>query len=192
MEVYRCIKTRRSIRKFKPEQIRDIDRDKILTAATFAPSGSNSQSWQFTAIQKQDVLLALNEEVREGFARLQLSNNEYPAKIRAKLGARKNNYNFYYHAPTLIVCSNVPHYPNAMADCAAATENMMLTAHSLGLGSCWINQLTWLSQDETLRKYLEIIGIPKEHVICSAVAIGYPDCENPEPPARKENTIKIV
>lgn len=192
MEVLQCIKTRRSIRRFKEKQISDAHRDKILNAAIYAPSGSNSQSWLFTAIQKKDVLLALNEEVRNGFARLQLSNNEYPAKIRAKLGARKDNYNFYYHAPTLIICSNVPNYANAMADCAAATQNMMLAARALGLGSCWINQLTWLSEDETLRKYLEIIGIPREHVICSAVAVGFPDCEHPEPPARKMGTIKIV
>ncbi len=192
MDLFEAIYQRRSIRRFKDAQIEETHRDEILKAATYAPSGSNNQTWQFTCIQKKDVLLALNQEVKNAFGRLQLGSNEYPAKIRAKLGARKDSYNFYYNAPTLIVCSNVPNYANAMADCSAATENMLLSAHGLGLGGCWINQLTWLKDDEILRTYLEIIGIPKEHVICSAVAIGYPDYENPEAPERKENTIKIV
>ena len=61
-----------------------------------------------------------------------------------------------------------------MADCSAALENMFLAAHALGLGTCWINQLTWLGQMTNVRDFLaEYCHIPKEHVICGACAVGY-------------------
>ena len=142
-QVLSCIETRRSVRSYEAKQIPDDMRDEILKAAVYAPSGSNNQSWLFTAIQNRKILEDLNEQVRIGFGLLSVAENDYPAKIRAKQNAQKEDYNFYYHAPTLIVASNVPNYANAMADCSAALENMFLAAHALGLGTCWINQLTW-------------------------------------------------
>ena len=168
-------------------------RDEILKAAVYAPSGSNNQSWLFTAIQNRKILEDLNEQVRIGFGLLSVAENDYPAKIRAKQNAQKEDYNFYYHAPTLIVASNVPNYANAIADCSAALENMFLAAHALGLGTCWINQLTWLGQMTNVRDFLaEYCHIPKEHVICGACAVGYTNGTYPKPAPRKENTIQII
>ncbi len=62
-----CIHKRRSTRKFTSEQITAEQLDVLLDAAVWAPSGSNNQSWLFTAIQNNDVLLRLNEIVREAF-----------------------------------------------------------------------------------------------------------------------------
>ena len=171
-QVLSCIETRRSVRSYEAKQIPDDMRDEILKAAVYAPSGSNNQSWLFTAIQNRKILEDLNEQVRIGFGLLSVAENDYPAKIRAKQNAQKEDYNFYYHAPTLIVASNVPNYANAMADCSAALENMFLAAHALGLA--------------------EYCHIPKEHVICGACAVGYTNGAYPKPAPRKENTIQII
>ena len=188
-EVLNCIHARRSTRRFTDEQISPEQLDALLDAAIWAPSGSNSQSWLFTAIQKKDVLLHLNELVREGFQHW-IPDDQYPGKLAAKERSQKDDFNFYYHAPTLIVASNRPNYENAMADCALGLENIFLAAESLGLGSCYINQLHWLRDDPGVRAYLSELGIPREHTICSSAAIGFG--EKSPAPARKEGTIHII
>ncbi len=159
-EVLDCIHARRSVRQFEERQIEPAQLEAILDAAVWAPSGGNSQSWLFTAIQNRDALSRINELVREGFARW-TPDDDYPGKHRAKVNSQREDYNFFYHAPTLIVASNRPNYENAMADCALGLENLFLAARSLGLGSCYINQLHWLRNDPDLRDCLSELGIPK-------------------------------
>ena len=187
-----AIKARRSIRKFQEAQIPHETLHSILEAATYSPSGSNSQSWLFTAIQNRAVLEELNEAARQALSVMELEEHPYPAKAAAKKNAAKEEYNFFYHAPTLVIVSNVASYANAMADCAAALQNIFLAAHSFGLGSCWINQLTWTTDDPVLRDFLYKLGIPKEHCLCGAAALGYIAGDIPPTPRRKENTINLI
>jgi nitroreductase len=70
-------------------------------------------------------------------------------------------------------------------------QNIFLTAESIGLGSCYINQLFWLRNETAVRDYLLELGIPKEHVICNAAATGYIAAETPAP-ARKSGMIRII
>ncbi|WP_444641186.1 nitroreductase family protein [Caproiciproducens sp. R1] len=189
-EVLDCIHRRRSIRRFQERQIEPEQLETLLDAAIWAPSGSNSQSWLFTAVQNRETLLQLNEVVKEGFQNW-VPDDNYPGKVRAKASSEKENYNFYYHAPTLVIASNRPDYENAMADCALALENIFLAAQSIGLGTCYINQLHWLRSDPGVREFLFQLGIPREHTICSAAAIGYIGAESAALP-RKEGTIRII
>jgi len=189
-EVLACIRGRRSTRKFTEEQITDEQLDALLEAAIWAPSGGNNQSWLFTAIQSKEALLRINALSREGFMRW-VPDDDYPGKQHMKQAVQKEDYNFYYHAPTLIIASNKPGYENAMADCSLAMENIFLAAQSMGLGSCYINQLHWLRDDPGVRAYLSELGIPKEHTICSSAAIGFIAAVSPDP-VRKEGTINII
>jgi Nitroreductase len=189
-EVLDCIRARRSTRQFQGRQLEAEDLKALLEAAIWAPSGGNNQSWLFTAIQNKEVLLKINQWVREGFGHW-TPDDDYPGKLAAKTQAQREDYNFYYHAPTLIIASNKPNYENAMADCSLALENLFLAAQSLGLGSCYINQLHWLRNDSKLRDYLSELGIPKEHTICSSAAVGYIAKES-NPPLRKEGTVNII
>lgn len=189
-EIVDCILARRSTRWFTKEQIGDEQLETLLEAARWAPSGGNNQTWLFTAVQNNEILLKINELVREGFQHW-IPDDDYPGKLGAKAGSAKEGYNFYYHAPTIIIASNRPGYENAMADCSLALENIFLTAQSLGLGSCYLNQLHWLRNDVKLREYLAELGIPKEHTICNAAAIGYIGKES-NPPVRKEGTVRII
>ena len=185
-----CIHARRSTRRFQERQIEDKQLDTLLDAAIWAPSGSNSQSWLFTAIQNKTILGKLNELVKEGFQRW-VPDDDYPGKLGAKNFSQTEGYNFCYNAPTLIIASNRPNYENAMADCALGLENIFLAGQALALGTCYINQLHWLRDDPALRAYLFDLGIPKEHTICAAASVGYIAKETVAPP-RKDGTIKII
>jgi nitroreductase len=189
-EVLNCILARRSTRNFQERQIETLQLDTILNAAIWAPSGGNNQTWLFTAIQNKELLLELNELVKEGFQHW-IPDDDYPGKLGAKAASEKQYYNFYDHAPTLIIASNRPGYENAMADCALALQNIFLVAQSLSLGSCYINQLHWLRNDTNIRDFLFELGIPREHTICSAAAIGFIGKES-SPPPRKNDTIHII
>jgi nitroreductase len=189
-EILNCLHGRRSTRRFTDKQISPEQLDALLDAAIWAPSGGNSQSWLFTAIQNKDVILHLNELVQEGFQHW-VPDDDYPGKLRMKKASQQEGYNFYHQAPTLIIASNRPNYENAMADCALALENIFLAAQSLGLGSCYINQLHWLRDDPGVRAYLLELGIPKEHTICSSAAIGFIEVESTAP-IRKEGTTRII
>lgn len=187
-----CILARRSVRSFRQEQISDEELNQILQAAVWAPSGSNNQSWLFTVVQNPGQLEQLNALLRRGFLEWQPGEHEYPAKLGARKRAENEDANFFYHAPTLVIVSNVPGYANAMADCSCALQNIFLSAQSLGIGSCWINQFTWLNDSNILREALAELGLPKEHVICGAAALGYPNGQAPKAPARRENTVHII
>lgn len=172
-EVLNNILTRRSVRKFKPEQIKDEELDQILQAGIYAPSGMNKQSWQFTVIQ--------NKEKIESLAKV----------IRQALG-RDENYNFYSPA-TLILLSNDKDNSNGLADCSCALENIFLMANSLGIGSCWINQLKTICDEKEVRDLLNSFEIPSNHIVWGIAALGYPDNKtNTVVHPRKDGVIKYV
>ena len=185
-----CIRSRRSVRRFAEKQIDDSQLDVILEAATWAPSGSNNQTWLFTAVQNKDALTKINDALRQGFLDW-TPDDDYPAKRKAIMNSRNEACNYFYHAPTLIIASNVPNYQNGMADCATALQNIFLAATSLGLGSCWINQPRWLTNDLPLRQFLASIGLPEHHILYGAAAVGHP-AHTPQAPVRKKGTVNIV
>ena len=190
-EVLKTILARRSVRQYEKRQIDDEQLKAILEAATWAPSGANNQSWLFTAIQNPEVLAKLNEYIRKTLIVWE-PDEDYAPKLAIRSKAQKEDYNFFFNAPTFIVASNRSGYSNAMADCAAALENIFLAATSLGLASCWINHLRWLTDDKEVRAYLyKLLNIPLEHVICGAAAIGY-STQTPEGKPRREGCINII
>ncbi|MHB8128890.1 MAG: nitroreductase family protein [Mobilitalea sp.] len=191
-EILDIIRTRRSIRSYSEEQIPDMKLNEILEAAIHAPSGSNSQTWLFTVLQNTEILKTLNEYVRNAFMKFEVNENTYRSIVGGKKASINPNYNFYYDAPTLIIASNDNSYPNAIADCAAALQNILLTAHSLDLGACWINQLTWFGNEPEIRELLTEVGIPRNHMVCCSAAVGFPSGNIPKLPPRKEGTIHII
>ena len=80
---------------------------------------------------------------------------------------------FHYGAPVLIVTANKKGYGNAIADSACALENMMIAANALDLGSCWINQLHWLDENESVRSYMEALGLSQDETITGGLILGY-------------------
>jgi nitroreductase len=168
------IHIRRSIRKYLPKQIGDDDLSAILEAGRSAPSGGNNQTSHFIVIQNANVLRELKQLVSQEFGKMDVSEGMYKS-LRGSIMASKNGrYDFIYDAPTFVVAANQKCYGNAIADCSCALENMMLAASSLNIGTCWINQLHWLDNNEEIRMYLLNLGLDDSETICGGLALGYP------------------
>ncbi|MDR1639328.1 MAG: nitroreductase family protein [Clostridiales bacterium] len=189
-DIMTLVKGRRSIRNFTPEQVSADDITDVLDAAIWAPSGSNSQSWLFTAVSRKSILNRINRIVKEAMQRWE-PDDDYPAKAQAKEKSFEEGYNFFYGAPTLIIATNKIGYQNGIVDCAMALQNLMLAAFSMGLGTCYVNQIYWLRNDPEVVECLSEFGIPADHVVCGSLAIGHP-VDAPTAPERIRGTINIV
>lgn len=163
---------RRSVRKFNEKPITDDELSAIVEAGRWAPTGGNCQTVHFLVITNKDVLETLRLRVKEAFSMMELSDDQYISIQNSIKLAKQGNYVYDYNAPVLVVVANRCGYPNAIADSACALQNMMLTAESMGIGSCWINQLHWLDENQHIRDYLEPLGLGSDETICGAVALG--------------------
>jgi len=152
--VLKAIKNRRTVRRFKPNPIDEEKLQMILDAGRWAPSFSNLQPWRFIVIKDQDLKNALDKAARESV--LHLGINEAPVVI--------------------LVCVDRRIDPlHAIEAGSAATQNMTLAAHSLGLGAGWIG--IWGTEAEA--SIQKILKLPETVRAVSLLPIGIPD-ESPE------------
>ena len=146
MEINEAIKNRRSIRKFSNQPIDDSLIKKIIEAGSWAPSHCDTQAWRFIVVK--------NNQLKE---KIVLAGGA-PTIKNASMGI-------------LVLYENISdnlEYQDYIQSSAAAIQNMLLTAHSLGLGSCWICHLP---SKRTLRK---IFSIPKNFIPIAYILLGYP------------------
>lgn len=183
--------TRRSVRSFRNEQIPMEDLNAILLAGSYAPSGMGLQSWKFTAIQNQQTMQKVNEAIRQTLLTIPIVEETHPYIVSLIEKAKKVDANFLFHAPTYIIVSNLKDNKNAMPDSALAIGNMMLAAHSLGIGSCWLNQLPGLTHLPLIRELLTQLDIPKDHMVYGSVVLGYP-AKDPRPAEPRKDVIHII
>lgn len=170
-EVLKNLKTRRSVRKFSDRPVPSDILDEIITAGLYAPSAMNTQLWQITVVKNEEKITALQHAISNALDR--------------------PDYHRFYGAPVFIIVSIPRDYRHGAVDTACVLENMFLAAHSMGVGSVWINQVRDSFDDEGVRSVLTSMGIPEEHVCFGCAAIGYADCELP---ADRENkgVVKFV
>jgi len=164
------IRQRRSVRKFNPEPVADKDIRTIIEAASMAPSATNSQNWRFIAVKSEDkrkeLVGAIEEQIKEYSALMtsQRAYNEFNAYARF--------FTFFASAPLVIAVIKTPYTsfslrimqrygitPEALeaADMqgpSAAIQNMLLAAHALGYGACWMTGP--LIAKDKLEKVLDI------------------------------------
>jgi len=181
-EVLKTIRNRRSVRKFRPEQIKDEDLNMILEAAVWAPSGHNTQPWHFLVVQDREKIDEMSEKNLKLMAE---SETEWIRKL-----AEKEGYHLFHRAPTVVIVSGKEQRDGVLfplADCSAAIQNMLLAAESINIGTCWVGLTAFLfGIPEEVRK----LGIPEEYHPLYSVCIGYRDAVFvPAPPARKEGKI---
>ncbi len=188
--------SRRSTRKYKADPVPEELLSKVVEAGRYAPSGGNSQTTHFLVIKNADVLRNLAKLAQRSFAAMEITEGMYRSLANAVRAAKKGGYVFYYNAPVLIVTANKKDYGNNMADCACALENMMIMANALDLGSCWINQLRWLSEDPAILAALRELGLAEDERVYGGVVIGYADTEDGlplrEPLPRKGNPVTVI
>ncbi len=174
-EVLKAIASRRSIRRFKPEQIKDDELHAILEAGLQAPSGANSQPWFFSVIQDRELI----RELSDGSKReMQKSDVEWIANF-----GRNEKINIYHDAPTIIVVASRKDAITPVEDASAAVENMLIAAESLGIGSCWIG---FARYNFTGPEKNSMVKIPEDCQVHFGIALGYKAEESSrEPPKRK-------
>jgi nitroreductase len=147
------ILSRRSFREFQDKPISYDDLQIILECALHAPSAMNKQTWHFTALTDKEEIGALAAAMRRFL--------------------RRDDYDFYKPA-VLILTSNERDCDFGKEDNACAMENIMLAAHSMGLGSVWINQLNGFSDEPEIKEALMGLDLPDNHIVYGCCAIGYP------------------
>jgi 5,6-dimethylbenzimidazole synthase len=186
MDLFTAIKERRSCRDFLSEKVDEATIEKILEMGTWAPSPLNSQPWEFMVITNQEI----KEKI---FAEGERSRKWALEKSGWKwLGSYA--LDFLRSAPVMIVVVGDPKKTGVdmfmeegpmgyQAACAAAIQNMHLTAHALGLGSLWFT----LFEKKALK---EILGIPPEKIPLALICIGKPGSSQTPPPRKgaKEKT----
>lgn len=191
-DIITTIKHRRSIRKFKEEQLPKEILLTIIEAGQFAPSGGNNQSTHMIVIQNKEILQELKTLVEYEFSQMEIEDNMYESIKNSIRASKKGGYEFFYKAPTLIIVANKKGYGNAMADSACVLENMMLAATGLDIGSCWINQLHWLEDNTAIRAFLSELGLSDNETICGGLALGFAAYIPANPIKRSGNEITFV
>lgn len=159
MDVLSAIKGRKSIRRYSLRIVEDEKLEKVLEAARLSPSANNRQSWKFVVVKDRET--------------------------RKKLVDAAGGQVFIGQAPVILVaCGTDPDgvmmcgQRRCSVDLSIATAYMILEAHELGLGTCWIGHF-----DE--KKVKDILGIPANVRVVAITPLGYPD-EAPSPRPRKK------
>lgn len=180
-EVIENIKKRRSIRKYLPDQIKESELDAIIEAGIYAPSAHNDQSWHFTVIQNKELIDFISDKTKKSMAS---SEVEWIAKM-----GKNEKLHIFYNAPTVIIVSGRDEAYSSLIDCSAATENMILAAESLNIGSCW-NGLAkfFFGQQSEMGK----LNIPEGYIPFYAVTFGYKQVTPSRAIERKVNVVNYI
>ncbi|RGG91121.1 nitroreductase [Coprobacillus sp. AM29-13] len=181
MNTFENIITRRSTRKYLDKEVSQELLEKIIETGRYAPSGGNSQSNHFLVIQNKQIIDHLVKMVERAFSQMEITENMYRSLQNSINLSKKGGYVFCYNAPVLIIVANKKDYGNNQADCALALENMMLEANELDLGSCYINQLKWLNENQKILSYLQSLGMNEDERVYGSLIVGYPDTNDGKP-----------
>lgn len=166
---------RRSIRRFRKEQINDEELDTILHAGLYAPSAGGRQGVIFVVSQDKETNERLGRIKRQHFHGRISTSDVYVSKEQPSIADDASIKNAFYDAPTLITLFAPKKFLYAESDACVAAENMLLAATSLGIGSCYIGS-AWDSFDdpfgqEILRKW----GVRCDYYAVLHVLLGYPE-----------------
>lgn len=182
------IMKRRSVRSYEARKVPSHLIRTIIEAGNEAPSAMNSQPWRFAVVQKDSTKLELVRAAKPAAQKLFDSLREMnPARFETIMQRfRELDDPIYYSAPVIIFVIGSGRY--ASQSCPLACENMMLAAHSLGLGSCWVGLGALAAEDPEVGKLLDL---GDEETVYGPILIGYPK-ERPERPSKREPHITWI
>ena len=185
MELTQAIRERRTIRKFKPDNVPQELLEKLLKEAMWAPSAMNTQPWKFIVVTgaAKEGLIAISEGCLDKLdSRMQELFND---KMRTLV---KGYFKNFGGAPAIVAL--VSHLPKeevyqrgSMYSSCAAMQNFLLLAHEAGLGACWMTGPLWV--EDAVLEYLRCSGWG----LVGLTPVGWPDQAPPVPP-RKHETIE--
>ncbi len=162
---------RRSVRTYRSEQISEEELTDILKTAKFAPSAMGLQARHFTVIQNKQLIADIVDTA-------------------VKCGAQFSpGHTPFYNAPTVIVLSAPQSAKYGREDSACAIMNLMLSAHSYGLGTCYICSVLDGLRDKDIIKRLKL---PEDYIPFGCISVGYPSEHAPAPKERRTDDISYI
>lgn len=168
--MHELLKERRSVRKYKPEQITDAELDAILEAGLYAPSGMNTQNTIMVAVR--------DKETRDQLSRMNA----------AVMGTQSDPF---YGAPCVVVVLVHPERYTWIEDGALVMGNLMLAAHEMGIGSCWIHRAQQMFDSVEGKELLKKWGLPENLKGVGNCILGYPDEEPTAKPRLDGRIVKV-
>jgi len=169
-EVLEAMEQRRSVRKYKPDPVPREIIDRIVRAGTYAASGMGRQETIIVAVT--------NRELRDRLS-----------KMNAAYGGWKPEFDPFYGAPAVLIVLADKSWPTRVYDGSLVMGNLMLAAHALGIGSCWIHRAKEEFDSDEGKAILRDLGIEGEYEGIGHCILGYPEGELPEAAARRENRV---
>lgn len=170
-EVINNMKTRRSIRKYKPDMIPEDVLNRIIEAGTYAATGMGKQS--------PIIIAVTNKEIRDKFSKMN-------AEI---MGVDSDPF---YGAPVVLIVLADKSRPTYVYDGSLVMGNLMLAAHAEGIGSCWIHRAKEEFESAEGKAFLKSLGIEGDYEGIGHCVLGYTDGEEPKAMPRKENYVYCV
>lgn len=167
------IKTRRSVREYTGKDVSDEDIKTIIDAGVHAPSGFDSQPWFFVVIKNREMMKRMSDHCKPRLLE-QLGDATNDAAVAFKKRLADDNFSIFYDAPVLIIVLGNNAGFTTDYDCSLCAENMMLAAHSMEIGSCWIGTGCFIQDNPEL---LEELGITPDYRIIAPIVFGYPSKE---------------
>ncbi len=197
METNKAINDRRSVRNYKDDPVPNEVIERLVDAATMAPSTLNTQPWLFFVLtgEKRDAAVKLIKKsslyMEEA---LSLASDEDRDELREYMKRSKSHIERFFSdlggAPVLIIAT-MPMIDDwtsrkmGIISCGAACQNLMLAAYDEGLGTCCVGSALWVED-----ALMALLGI-RDHRLITTIALGYP-AESPKAKPRKKNVIKWV
>ena len=163
--------TRRSVRNFKPDTVPKALLEEIVAAGLAAPSGRNRQPAVIVAVTDPDTVAKLK-------------------KVNAEIMGSTGDP--FYGAPAILIVLCKKDVPTYLYDGPLVMENMMLAAHSLGLGSCWIHRAKETFALPEWKAWLQSMGLTEDYEGIGHCAVGYAEGELPAPIPRRDGRIVWV
>lgn len=172
-EVIDAMKKRRSVRKFKSDMPPKSDIEQIIEAGLYAASGKNMQSAKIIAITDK----TLRDEI---------------SALNCKIGGWDEGFDPFYNAPVILLVIADKSFPTSIYDGSLVMGNLMLAAHSLGLGSIWIHRAKEECETPEIKKLLADLGIEGEWEGVGHCAVGYADVDTSKILERKPDRVYWV
>ena len=194
-QLVRLMRSRRSCRNYSEKHVDRRLLEDLVKIGTTAPSGTNSQLWTFTILGRREEIVILGEKIAGFFANLNsmaekpwlrflsrfFGTNELGRYHRRHyktvcdgliLWTQEGEDTLFHGAPAAILVGGKKEASSPMEDAILASQNIMLAAHSLGLGSCMIGfAVEAIRRDRSIQKILEL---PEDETIFAVIALGYP------------------
>ena len=171
--VVKTIMERRSIRKYKPQPVEREKMQTIVECGVNAPNAMNRQPWEVRVVDNPDFINGVTE----------LYKKEQP-----KVAEDPNFKNMFRNAPTVVFVGRDVQSGSAEFDCGLLSENMMLAAQSMGIGSCCLGSPAAFMRSPAAAEYLKQLGFSEGYELLYCIAFGYPD----EAPAAKPRDLRKI